>query len=138
MSIACGAYAACWASVTPFGSPGFVSWPYSVIQIGMFFRPNHLSSDVSNCGSDERVTFGHLTFCVGFRLTGNGYGCWAHASNFSLLFAFATSSANFPGDTLSVPVFFLSFPVDEVSPTATSAFGLPALIPAYPAAASLA
>ena len=28
------AYAACFAVVTPFGSPGFVSWPYSVIQIG--------------------------------------------------------------------------------------------------------
>src|SRR3954447_3207716 len=31
---ACFAYADCLAVVTPFGSPGFVSWPYSVIQIG--------------------------------------------------------------------------------------------------------
>ena len=31
---ACFAYAACWEVVTPFGSPGLVSCPYSVIQIG--------------------------------------------------------------------------------------------------------
>src|SRR3954451_903351 len=31
---ACRAYADCFAVVTPFGSPGFVSWPYAVIQIG--------------------------------------------------------------------------------------------------------
>ena len=29
-AIAWETYVACWASVTPFGSPGFVSLPYSV------------------------------------------------------------------------------------------------------------
>ena len=74
IAIACGMYAACCASVTPFGSPGFVSLPYSLIQIGMFLRPNQPSSDFSNCGSDVSATFGHLTFCVGLWFTGTGYG----------------------------------------------------------------
>ena len=74
MSIACVTYDACCASVTPVGSPGFVSLPYSVIQTGMFLRPNHVSIDVSNCGSEVRATFGHSTFCVGLPFTGTGYG----------------------------------------------------------------
>jgi hypothetical protein len=41
--IACGTYAACWASVTPFGSPGFVSLPYSVIQILIPLRRKAMS-----------------------------------------------------------------------------------------------
>ena len=66
--IACVVYEACWARETPFGSPScFVSCPYSVIQIRTFLRLNHLSSDCSKRGSEDRVTFGHFTFCVGFR-----------------------------------------------------------------------
>src|SRR4051794_17744134 len=54
---ACFAYAACFAVVTPRGSPGFVSWPYSVIQTGTA-RWNQRLRSVSNFGSVERVTFG--------------------------------------------------------------------------------
>ena len=105
----------------------------------MFLRPNHVSRDVSNFGSEVRATLGHSTFCVGFWFTGTGYGCCAQASNLSFLFALATSWANVPGRTESLaPPTFLSRPLEDVSPIATSAFGLPALIPAYPAAASLA
>ena len=53
-----GMYAACCASVTPFGSPGFVSLPYSVIQIGMFLRRNAASRSFSNRGMLISVTFG--------------------------------------------------------------------------------
>jgi hypothetical protein len=117
--------------VTPFGSPGFVSLPYSVIQIGMFFRPNHLSRSRSNLGSVLNATFGYRTFWPGPWLTGTGYGCCAHASNLSRLFAWARSRANVPGVTESVaPALRRSRPFDEVSPIATSALGLPALIPA--------
>ena len=131
MSIACVTYDACCASVTPVGSPGFVSFPYSVIQTGMFLRPNHLSIDVSNCGSEVSATFGHSTFCVGLPFTGTGYGWWAQASNLRCLFALATPSANVPGRTESVaPALGLLRPFEEVSPIATSAFELPALIPA--------
>ena len=123
-------YAACCASVTPSGSPGFVSWPYSVIQIGMFLRWNHESIDVSNRGSDDSETFGHFTFWLGFWKTGYGYGWCAHASNLSRGFAFATSCANMPGDTVSeLPASGLSRPCDDVSPIATSAFGFPDLMP---------
>ncbi len=54
---ACFAYAACLAVDTPFGSPGFVSWPYSVIQTGTV-RWNAALSVFSNLGSVESVTFG--------------------------------------------------------------------------------
>src|SRR5690242_1629436 len=53
---ACFAYFACTAVVTPCGSPGFVSWPYSVIQIGTA-RWNHLFRSFSNWGSVDSVTF---------------------------------------------------------------------------------
>jgi hypothetical protein len=56
-SSACFAYLACVARVTPFRSPGFVSWPYSVIQTGTV-RWYHLCRSFSKRGSDERVTFG--------------------------------------------------------------------------------
>ena len=97
----------------------------------MFFRPNHLSREVSNLGSELRDTFGQSTFWVGFWFTGTGYGWWAQASNFRRLFALATPSANVPGRTESVaPAFRLLRPLEDVSPMATSAFELPALIPA--------
>ena len=54
---ACLAYADCFAVVTPFGSPGFVSWPYSVIQIGTV-RWNDVFSCFSKSGSVDSVTFG--------------------------------------------------------------------------------
>ena len=117
--------------MTPFGSPGFVSLPYSVTQTGMFFRPNHLSRSFSNCAIVLKVTFGYRTFWFGPWLTGTGYGCCAQASNLSFLFACARSLANVPGRVESVaPFLFTSRPLDEVSPIATSAFGLPALMPA--------
>ena len=70
-------YRACWASVTPNRSPGFVWYPYSVIQTGMSRRLNHRSSDASNRGSCDRVTFGQRTFSVGGAFGRVGYGCVA-------------------------------------------------------------
>ena len=58
IAIACGMYAACCASVTPFGSPGFVSLPYSVIQIRMPLRRKATSRSFSNRGMLMSVTFG--------------------------------------------------------------------------------
>ena len=58
MLIAWGRYAACCASVTPAGSPGFVSLPYSVIQTGTFLRRNAVSRSFSNRGIVVNVTFG--------------------------------------------------------------------------------
>src|SRR4029077_8299805 len=90
-------------------------------------------------GSELSDTFGHLTFWLGFLKTGYGYGWCAHASHLSRGFAFATSCANMPGETVSeLPVRGLSRPCDDVSPMATSAFGFPFLIPVYAAAASFA
>ena len=90
-------------------------------------------------GSEPSETFGHFTTCDGAEFGWNGYGWCAHASNRSLRFAFATSSANFPGECVSeTPWTGLSRPRAEVSPIATFASGFPALIPAYPAAASFA
>ena len=86
----------------PFGSPScFTSWPYSVIQMRTFLRLNHLSSDFSKRGNDASVTFGHFTFWSGFIRTGTGYGCCAHASNFSRGFAAATSCAKRPGECVA-------------------------------------
>ncbi len=112
---------------------GLVCSPYSVIQIGTR-RWYHFSSDSPNCVIRVIVTFGHLTFCVGPRNGSVGYGCVAHASNFSFGSSFASRYAKLPGETESDwRADGLSRPRFEVSPTATSAFGLPALIPAYAA-----
>jgi hypothetical protein len=130
---ACSAYDACFAREMPFFSPsGFVSWPYSVIQIRDFLLPlNHLSSDFSKRGSDESETFGQSTLCVGFRYCGVGYGWCAHASNLSRGLACATSCAKRPGECVSDwPFTSLSRPCVEVSPIATFARELPFLIPA--------
>ena len=54
---ACLAYLACVAVETPFGSPGFVSWPYSVIQTGTV-RWNADFSVFSKVGSVDSVTLG--------------------------------------------------------------------------------
>jgi hypothetical protein len=54
--------------VTPFGSSGFVSWPYSVIQNVRFFFLNHSATDFSNRGIWARVTFGQRTFESGLPL----------------------------------------------------------------------
>ena len=62
MVIAWRTYDACWARVTPAGSAGRVSCPYSVIQIGMPRRLNQTSSDFSNCGSEASETLGQRTF----------------------------------------------------------------------------
>src|ERR671910_735632 len=97
----------------------------------MPLRLNHLSSDASKRASDDSVTFGHFTFCVGFRYCGVGYGCCAQASNFSRGFAAATSCAKRPGECVSdFPFSFLSRPCEEVEPIATLARELPALMPA--------
>ena len=63
-----------------------------------------------------------------------GYGCVAHASNGSFGLASESRWANVAGATesLTPPVGWL-WPRFEVSPAATSAFGLPALIPLYAA-----
>src|SRR6186713_1891452 len=99
--------------------------------MGMFFRPNHVSRFVSSCFRFPSVTFGHLTFCVTFALSSVEYGCIDQASNLSFLFAFATSSANLPGEWLScaAPGLGLSRPRGDVSPIPTSAFEFPALKP---------
>src|SRR6187402_3508866 len=97
-------------------SGGFVSWPYSVIQRGTVFRLNQRWSSVSKRGSDESVTFGHLTTWLGLALALNGYGWCAHASNFRRGFAFATSSANRPGEWSGRSPLALSLPRGEVSP----------------------
>src|SRR5688500_8754407 len=55
---ACLAYRRCFERLTPFGPGGLVSWPYSVIQIGMFRRPNHRSSARSKRGIATSVTLG--------------------------------------------------------------------------------
>src|SRR6187551_1089634 len=124
-------YEACCDSETPAGSPGFVSWPYSVIQIWTPLRLNQTSSDFSKRGSEASETFGQRTSWVGFMLTGYGYGWCAQASNFSRGFAFATSCAKRPGECVpDWPRSALSRPCDEVSPIATCAFEFPALIPA--------
>jgi len=70
---ACFAYAACVERLTPFRSPGFVSWPYSVIQIGTVFL-NHVCRSFSNFGIVESVTFGYRTFSVGLAPGAVGYG----------------------------------------------------------------
>src|SRR5688500_7820409 len=104
-----------------------------------FLRRNHLSRDFAKRGKADSVTFGHLTRCVGFWFVGTGYGCCAHASNFSRGLAAATSCANRPGECVAdFPASGLSRPADDVLPTATFARELPALMPAYAAAASLA
>src|SRR5688572_22960351 len=97
----------------------------------MPLRLNHLSSDCSKRVSEDNVTFGHFTFCVGFRFCGVGYGCCAHASNLRRGFAAATSWAKRPGECVSdFPFSRLSRPCDEVEPIATFARALPALMPA--------
>src|ERR687896_2117707 len=97
----------------------------------MFLRLNHLSSDVSNRFRDESVTFGHLTFCIGLRFWGVGYGWCAHASKRMRGFAAATSCAKRPGECVAdLPFSGLSRPCDEVEPSATRARGFPALMPA--------
>ena len=128
------AYAACWAFETPFGSPGRVSWPYSVIQIGVAWWWNHASIDVSKRWSFDSVTFGQSTFWSGRSHGDVGYGCCAQASNRSLGSACASSSANLAGETdPDTPARTWLRPRADVSPIATSACGLPALIPVHAA-----
>src|SRR6187455_3327324 len=106
--------------------------------MGTDLRLNHFFRLSSSLGSDASETFGHLTTWEGGAVGTVGYGWCDQASNFSLGFAFATSSANVPGEWIGRTPVALSLPRGEVSPMATFACGLPALIPAYPAAASFA
>ena len=69
-----------------------------MIQIGVDLRWNQVLRLCSNRGKDLSDTFGHLTSCVGLLFGFEGYGWCAQASNLSLGFAFATSSANLPGE----------------------------------------
>ncbi len=131
-------FAACVEYGMPSLSSGRVSYPYSVTQIGTDLRLNHVFRLSSNFGSDVRETFGHLRTCEGGAVGRVGYGWCDHASNLSLGFAFATSSANLPGEWIGRTPVALSLPRADVSPIATFDCGLPALIPAYPAAASFA
>ena len=91
-------YAAWVAYDTPNVSSGRVWWPYSVIQIGTDLRLNHAFRLSSKRGSEASETFGHFTTCDGGEFGLNGYGWCDQASNFSRGFAFATSSANLPGE----------------------------------------
>src|ERR687896_1387075 len=105
-------------------SGGFVSWPYSVTQMGTVPRLNSLLRFASRTGSDPSVTFGQRTFCDGLRFGVNGYGWCEYASNLSLGFAFASSSTNRPGEWERRIPLGLSVPRADVSPIATSARGL--------------
>jgi len=101
-----------------------------VIQIGVDLRWKNVLSSVSKRGSDASETFGHFTSCVGLLFGLDGYGWCAQASNLSLGFAFATSSANLPGECVSdTPGTRRSRPRADVSPMAIFASGLPDLIP---------
>src|SRR5439155_20764174 len=82
-AITCFVYADCFAAVTPFGSPGLVSKPYSVIQILMNLRLNHCCSFFSKVGICPRLTFGQATFAFG-PWPRPEYGWCAQASNLSL------------------------------------------------------
>ena len=107
-------------------------------QIGADFRLNHVLRLSLKRGSEASETFGHFTTCEGREFGLVGYGWCDHASNFSLGFAFATSSANFPGECVGRMPAALSLPRADVSPIAICARGFPALIPEYAAAASFA
>ena len=100
-------------------SSGRVWWPYSVIQIGTDLRLNHVFRLASNRGSDASETLGHFTICEGGDVGTVGYGWCDQASNLSLGFAFATSSANLPGEWVGRIPVALSLPRAEVSPIAT-------------------
>src|SRR5262245_1354308 len=101
--------------------------------MGMLFFLNHFWRLVSNTVIWAMVTFGNRPCCVGGRPGCVGYGWCAHASNFSP-FTLDSSCAKRPGDSLGwTPVTALSCPRGDVSPNATCAVGLAALIPAYPA-----
>ena len=107
-------------------------------QIGTDLRLNHVFRLASNLGSEARETLGHFTTWEGGELGTDGYGWCDHASNLSFGLAFATSSANLPGEWMGRMPVALSLPRADVSPIATSERGLPALIPEYAAAASFA
>src|ERR671910_809222 len=102
------------------------------------FCVNHFSRLSWKRGSERSDTFGHLTTWVGGEFGLEGYGLCDQASNLRRGFAFATSSANLPGVCVGRRPVGLSLPRADVSPIATCACGLPALMPLYAAAASLA
>src|SRR4051812_3983040 len=124
------ASAACWAFETPPAYGGRVCSPYSVTQIGTR-RWNHCSSDLPNWVRRFIVTFGYAALAFGPRRGSVGYGCVAQASNGSFGSACESRWANVAGATVSlaIPLAGLLRPRFEVSPAATSASGLPALIP---------
>ena len=122
----------------PNGSGGFVWCPYSVTQISTFLRLNHVFRLAWRRGSDFNETFGHFTGWDGGKFGVDGYGWCDQASNLRRGLAFATSSANLPGECIGRIPVGLSLPRAEVSPMATFALRFPALIPVYPAAASFA
>src|SRR5215212_1477179 len=129
---ACWRYERCVEKATPRES-GLVSCPYSVIQIGMLVRLNHLSSDCSNLGRLARLTFGQRIFWVGLIDGEVGYGWCAQASNLIFGRTLLSRSANFPGECVSWRPLRLtgrSRPFEAVSPIATSASRLPPLTPA--------
>src|SRR2546423_12298382 len=103
--------------------------PYSVIQIGVDLRWNHVFSDRSSFGIVVSATFGQRTTCSGrWRGSGGDGGC-ATAANLSRGAAFATSWGDLPGDSVSWrPFTRLARPRAEVSPRPTSASPVPALV----------
>ena len=80
IAIDCLTYAACFAKWMPNVS-GFVSWPYSVTQIGTDVRLKSCFRFACRVGSEPSVTFGQRTFCDGLRFGVNGYGWCEYALN---------------------------------------------------------
>src|SRR3990170_5175528 len=111
----------------PSESGGWVWWPYSVIQIGVDLRLNQVFRLVSKRGNDVSDTFGHWTSWFGLELGFDGYGWCAQAANLRFGLAFATSSANLPGEWSGRSPPGRSLPRADASPMAARAQGVPGL-----------
>src|SRR5581483_3122649 len=111
-------------------SSGRVCSPYSVTQTGTL-RWNHFFRSAPNRDIVENATFGYATFWPGPSRYSLGYGCVAHAENCRCGFACATRCAHVAGATVSLPIEPVGRlrPRFEVSPAATWAKRLPALMP---------
>src|SRR3954451_19071773 len=110
-------------------SSGFVCSPHSVTHSGTR-RWNQILSDAANFERFVSETFGYATFWFGPRLYELGYGCVDHASNLRCGLALATRFANVAGATelLTLGDVGRLCPRFDVSPIATRARGLPALM----------
>src|SRR5690348_14752935 len=112
---------------------GAVCSAHSVTQIGTW-RWNHCWSEAPSLEMFDSPTFGYATFWFGPRWYSLGYGWIDHAVNGSFGFASETRRANVAGAVESwIPARWTLAPRLDVSPAATWARGLPALIPLYAA-----